>query len=537
MLSALLNPCRQVDCTPPSCFADRSTDKLPSCSLLAGCEANPWCSERIPSACQLLGWAPWRSSENGAPYSGQAKASSATPTVCSRELEYAGDFELGAAVAPSAVTLSRTHASVEEGRDRRCYAFTFVVPEHAEPGESLRVRAPDGRLVEIVIPPGATPGQKATIEIERRGDEAAPEMQEALDELFRIAKTNCKAMQSTRASLWEELWKELERQKNTWKLEGSQPDDPQLPPKVDAIVSEQMPMSWADLCLQSYMSCSSCSSCAVVVGQSTCFSVEPGKSQRELVLAASTGDAQQLFAAVEQAKKFNEVAPSLEKCCEKLSAADSAMIMWLGLADALQTENWRESQVWIQKAREFGFEATAEVKVALAAKLTAGADVLPQAAPPAQTGPDPARATTGAAASPAEPGEATPQVSYERLGIDSEGAAELLDFVDKLATEENNPKASRSPAANNDIADWSTAWGRQMRPPLPLTRAKCLHQLGLDPLGKPTAAELRTAYRRSAMDCHPDRPQNSERQAEAKALFFKVKEAYEFLNPQQGRRT
>lgn len=67
-------------------------------------------------------------------------------------------------------------------------------------------------------------------------------------------------------------------------------------------------------------------------------------------------------------------------------------------------------------------------------------------------------------------------------------------------------------------------------------RSQALYLLGLEtgPGKRTGATEVRAAYRRAAMECHPDRLQNHARQQEAKALFQKVKEAFDFLGTPAG---
>jgi len=97
------------------------------------------------------------------------------------------------------------------------------------------------------------------------------------------------------------------------------------------------------------------------------------------------------------------------------------------------------------------------------------------------------------------------------------------------------PPAAATPRPGPGLP--ATVWDRQ-RPPLHLMskRSQALYLLGLETgPGKRTGAnEVRTAYRRVAMECHPDRLQNHARQQEAKALFQKVKEAFDFLGTPAG---
>jgi len=80
-------------------------------------------------------------------------------------------------------------------------------------------------------------------------------------------------------------------------------------------------------------------------------------------------------------------------------------------------------------------------------------------------------------------------------------------------------------------------WER-LTPPATLLskRSQALFTLGLDtcPGKRATLADLRSAYRRAAMESHPDRIQNHARQDEAKELFQKVKEAFDYLTSAEG---
>lgn len=79
----------------------------------------------------------------------------------------------------------------------------------------------------------------------------------------------------------------------------------------------------------------------------------------------------------------------------------------------------------------------------------------------------------------------------------------------------------------------TSVWDRTTPPPyLASKKSKAMYLLGMDPraANRISAAELRTAYRRAAMECHPDRAQNHDRAEEAKDLFQQVKEAFDVLS-------
>jgi len=67
--------------------------------------------------------------------------------------------------------------------------------------------------------------------------------------------------------------------------------------------------------------------------------------------------------------------------------------------------------------------------------------------------------------------------------------------------------------------------------PMPVTTRAALAALQLPTTSTPPFAELQAAYRRAALRCHPDRPQNRGRQDAATAEFQQVKAAFDLLQP------
>merc|ERR1712125_262888 len=77
----------------------------------------------------------------------------------------------------------------------------------------------------------------------------------------------------------------------------------------------------------------------------------------------------------------------------------------------------------------------------------------------------------------------------------------------------------------------STVWERRSPPSHLLSkRSQALFLLGLETGRRASVEDLRTAYRRAAMESHPDRMQNHARQDEAKELFQRIKEAFDYLS-------
>jgi len=67
--------------------------------------------------------------------------------------------------------------------------------------------------------------------------------------------------------------------------------------------------------------------------------------------------------------------------------------------------------------------------------------------------------------------------------------------------------------------------------PMPVTTHAALAALQLPTSSMPPLAELKAAYRKAALRCHPDRPQNRGRQDAATAEFQRVKAAFDLLAP------
>lgn len=80
----------------------------------------------------------------------------------------------------------------------------------------------------------------------------------------------------------------------------------------------------------------------------------------------------------------------------------------------------------------------------------------------------------------------------------------------------------------------SAGFSQQRRPPLGLVTLdseQALLALGLRQGQVPPLPQLKAAYRAAALRCHPDRPQNHGRRAEATVEFQRIKAAFDLLAP------
>eukprot|EP00929_Paragymnodinium_shiwhaense_P106049 TRINITY_DN7113_c0_g2_i1.p1 TRINITY_DN7113_c0_g2~~TRINITY_DN7113_c0_g2_i1.p1 ORF type:complete len:675 (-),score=142.65 TRINITY_DN7113_c0_g2_i1:271-2295(-) len=138
-----------------------------------------------------------------------------------------------------------------------------------------------------------------------------------------------------------------------------------------------------------------------------------------------------------------------------------------------------------------------------------------------------------------------PQPSWA-AGASWGNAGPSAAFSGARAAAGSQPVSSASPFSNANGAGFrpptgarTTVWDRQHPPSWMVSkRSKALWLLGFDPNNisrRPSAAELRSSYRKAAMESHPDKQQNHTRQAAAKELFQEVKAAYDYLmSPDAG---
>ena len=183
----------------------------------------------------------------------------------------------------------------------------------------------------------------------------------------------------------------------------------------------------------------------------------------------------------------------------------------------------------------------------------------PFATKPPPPHPEPSQPSTGSVPHPQEEDAKPQEEAFEdprstkelleecrRLGLDTAGCQDREDLIRLLrhgvpngaAADPPAPPAPARPAPPRVTpvpvtrGGTTTVWERQVVPGRYQIhkRYEAMYLLGLDPNRLPNGAELRSAYRRAAMESHPDRQQNHDRQDEAKRLFQRVKDAFDLLN-------
>jgi len=482
------------------------------------------------------------------------------------------------------------------------------------PGDTIRVHAPDGRLVDVTLPPGCVPGKRLTVEVPPAG--GSPGSLPGAGGAVAAARGAAEAARASRDSLLRRLEEELGLQRGLWASEATAT----LPARGgggDSITAAT-------------------------------GAVELSQTQALVFAAAEAGDNKQLAAALAEARRFSEVSRSLEECVHELHGAEEAMVTWQCLLDALVAESRHEIEVWLEQAaglgltvpegvrgaaaalrrqeedvlRKFSRRRDAEQKLRFASEAgdpellaeaiaeadaiglsskavlaEAGAAAAARPAPGAAGGPPPppgrassaargagagadagAGAGGGAGAADAAAGDAREAYANDsrsakelleecrRRCLDTSGCTERADLLRVLQENQTAAKtrgssvpqqrsrrssepgsfssgaASASTGAVGDglgaagggragAPSSGTVWDRRVCPSHLITRrSQSLYLLGLDALRMASPAELRAAYRRAAMESHPDKAQNHGRQDMAKELFQRVKDAFDYLN-------
>eukprot|EP00746_Dinoflagellata_sp_MGD_P037628 gnl/MRDRNA2_/MRDRNA2_19041_c0_seq1.p1 gnl/MRDRNA2_/MRDRNA2_19041_c0~~gnl/MRDRNA2_/MRDRNA2_19041_c0_seq1.p1 ORF type:complete len:267 (-),score=51.27 gnl/MRDRNA2_/MRDRNA2_19041_c0_seq1:181-981(-) len=104
-----------------------------------------------------------------------------------------------------------------------------------------------------------------------------------------------------------------------------------------------------------------------------------------------------------------------------------------------------------------------------------------------------------------------------------------------------NGAASRPHGTSRTSAEPGTVWergGAVAKGGKPVTsRNEALKLLGFPANACPSDAEVKAAYRRAALEAHPDRIQNHQRQEDAKAMFQSVQQAFDILQQRRNSMT
>eukprot|EP00440_Ansanella_granifera_P005412 gb/GFBE01005873.1/.p1 GENE.gb/GFBE01005873.1/~~gb/GFBE01005873.1/.p1 ORF type:complete len:520 (+),score=112.41 gb/GFBE01005873.1/:1-1560(+) len=289
--------------------------------------------------------------------------------------------------------------------------------------------------------------------------------------------------------------------------------------------------------------------------------------------AVVANDRHEIQVWIEQAASMGlEVPPGINEVLNTLRGQEQAELQNL--------EKRREVEQRLQFAQEAGDpELLAQVQAEAAALGIDGRPAPPPPAPPPAAGGDPGKAPPSPRfAEPSPPPPPQPPAAEQpsatapeqqeapqqeqqqeqaaqydtrttkelleecrQRGWDTTGCQTREDLINLLqnppkADAQAPPRPTPQPAAPRPLPTASsqapTVWDRRSVPPRFLIhkRYESLYLLGLDPARLPSASELRSAYRRSAMESHPDKQQNHGRQDAAKELFQRVKDAFDHLN-------
>lgn len=183
----------------------------------------------------------------------------------------------------------------------------------SQPGQTARVNVPDGRAVQVDVPSNHVSGQSLSRSSARRSQE------EEIIDFIRILE---KDADSARMLAQKNLAHELQLQKALWASTETQ---------------NTHGVSLLD--------------------QLQGISEQPEHVQALVVAAAMDGDAAQLLAALEEAKRVSEVSASLELATKELRTAEEGLLTWRCLREALQAQDRPEIQAWLEQALNMGFDA------------------------------------------------------------------------------------------------------------------------------------------------------------------------------------
>lgn len=434
------------------------------------------------------------------------------------------------------------------------------------------MQGPDGSEVHVSVPSGARPGQLLMVEIDPSSASArtatassasdrnfSATSQDDLVQLLSVMERD--AGEVCRQAL-RRLTEETQLQVALWASTDTATAEPDL-------------------------------SCRLDIQLASAPKPDLSQTQAIVLAAAEVGDAAQLLAALTEAKKFSTVSLSLEDAARSLRSAEEALLTWRCLRKALDNKDRHEMEVWVEQANSMGLPVPPGVNKVLRtlreqeeqhleqllqrhdvqqrlrfAQESGDSELLAQAQAEAERlGIDP---------QPPAHEQGLPERSPQAYGSseadsDSRPTRELLDECRRRCLDTTRcqtredliqllrsasaqatpppapPRASATsgaaaaspvrqraaaPAAASPQA--SSVWERRTVPARYAAHRQYeyLYLLGFDPArGFPSSSDLRAAYRKAAMDSHPDRQQNHARQETAKELFQKVKEAFDYLSP------
>lgn len=516
------------------------------------------------------------------------------------------------------------------------FGFTTTLPYGSQPGQTVQVNAPDGRVVQVVVPRNHVSGQPVHVSDTARQNvarsSASRTQEEDIIDFIRVLEKDADA---ARVLAQKNLANELQLQKALWaSAETSSSDRVSV---LDQLTGEQ-------------------------------GDEQPEHFQALVVAAAMEGDAAQLLVALEEAKRVSDVSTSLVAAAKELRTAEEGLLTWRCLREALQARDRPEIQAWLEQAVNMGFdapegvheymdalykkehahlqnlerrrEAERRLKFAqeagepeLLAQMEAEAAALGIHVRPTNQSPRASsrqrssakQATKAQVTSDTEHKHEEQQKAREQKGSKDQGQEKKQEHEQRQEQQQNSrqqeqkegtrerprvtvkgvkakvrvepgrqreepgdqretdtrsikeliddcrrrgldtatcttredllnllwrsreaenaassssgrPEATRKAATRPPAVPLpASVWDRQKIPAQHQVHKQyeSLYLLGFDITklkGMPTAAELRSAYRKAAMESHPDKVQNHDRQTEAKELFQRVRAAFDYLS-------
>ncbi|CAE7943932.1 unnamed protein product [Symbiodinium sp. KB8] len=468
-------------------------------------------------------------------------------------------------------------------RDGAPSGFRIIVPDYCRPGQVICVQGPDGQQVEVTVPMGVGPGQPMWVQVQPRASAStaastAQSSEEEADAMVRVLEQDAhSACEFAQRRLLEEMQMQMALWASAEAAGEGAPESDQL-----QVAASQPELSQTQATLLAAAEEGNAAQLLVALAEAKKFSVvsisleEAAKGLREseeamltwrcLRRALREKDRHDLEVWREHAASLGlEVPAVLEQVLEALRGQEQELLQNLEKRRDLEqrlefAEECGDAELLEQVRREAAFLGIhgAHGGRTHGSQARKEQDVREEdASEPPPPPPAPPPPPSSGAASSAEEAVEDPRSTRELLdecrkrGLDTSGCQVREDLLNLLraqpsqgsSTSSASPpqaEAQQRPPLPRAVATKvqpppqqaaGTVWDRRVVPPRYLIhkRYEALFLLGLEPGRLPSASELRSAYRKAALESHPDRQQNHSRQEEAKQLFQRVKDAFDHL--------
>jgi len=231
------------------------------------------------------------------------------------------------------------------------------VPQGASAGQTVRVKAPSGQQVDVVLPRGSGPGQQLVVEVDgsltaataAQGGDAA----RLLSEVAELVRSAGDAAHNSLGQLRQRLNDELELQRALW---ASELETGGRGPQEGGSLIESFIRG-------GFLGAGGLLGASSLAVAST--DLELSQTQALVLAAGEAGDVKQLLAALSEARKVSAVPLSLEEAARNLGAVEEAAVTWRCLLDALKAQDRHDIEVWLEQARGLGLQVPTGIEQVL----------------------------------------------------------------------------------------------------------------------------------------------------------------------------